>query len=185
MIDHSFTQPVRARNREATIDAGEGERDRDVRVALTTSRARRHSSLMLLSYWLRPGCSGTKNVACRARMKSVTIWHNPKCSKSRRALELIRERGIEPTIVKYLDTPPTLEQLEAALAALRFEPRDLMRQNERAYRDRSLGDASLSREELLRAMIEIPALIERPVVFRGERAVVGRPPETVAKLFED
>ena len=118
-------------------------------------------------------------------MDNVTIWHNPKCSKSRRALELIRERGIEPTIVKYLETPPTLDQLEQTLAALGMEPRELMRKSEPAYRDHALGDTSLTRAELLSAMLRTPILIERPIVLRDGRAVVGRPPEAVVALLDE
>ena len=118
-------------------------------------------------------------------MANVTIWHNPKCSKSRRTLQLIRERGIEPTIVEYLKTPPTLEQLEQTLAALGMEPRELMRRGEPAYRDQALGDTSLTRAELLSAMLRTPVLIERPIVLRDGRAVIGRPPESVVALLDE
>ncbi|MFW2388079.1 MAG: arsenate reductase (glutaredoxin) [Polyangiales bacterium] len=117
-------------------------------------------------------------------MSDITIWHNPRCSKSRQTLQLIRDRGIEPTIVEYLKSPPSKKTLGAALDALGFEPRDLMRKKEAAYVELSLADDSLSRAALIDAMIENPVLIERPLVFRGERVVIGRPPENVIELLD-
>lgn len=117
-------------------------------------------------------------------MSSITIWHNPRCSKSRQTLQLIRDRGIEPTIVEYLSSPPSKAEIGVALEALGFEPRDLMRKKEAAYADLSLSDEGLSRGALIDAMIENPVLIERPLVFRGERAVMGRPPENVLELLD-
>ena len=117
-------------------------------------------------------------------MADVTIWHNPRCSKSRQTLELIRERGIEPGIVEYLKTPPTVEQIDEALEALGIEPRELMRKKEAAYKELGLDDTSLTRAQLIAAMSENPILIERPVVFRGKRARVGRPPEDVLSLLD-
>ena len=114
---------------------------------------------------------------------SVTIWHNPRCSKSRQTLQLIREQGIEPTVVEYLATPPSAEELDAALAKLGLEPRQLMRTKESVYRELSLDDETLSRTALVQAMVDNPMLIERPVVFRDERAAVGRPPENVLPLL--
>ena len=116
-------------------------------------------------------------------MSSTTIWHNPRCSKSRQTLQLIRDRGIEPTIVEYLKTPPTEAQLIEALKALGLAPRDLMRKKEAPYSELSLGDEGLSDAELVAAMVDNPVLIERPVIFRGKRAVVGRPPENVLELL--
>ena len=117
-------------------------------------------------------------------MWSVTIWHNPRCSKSRQTLELIRARGVEATVVEYLETPPTVTEIEGALTALGKGPRDLMRKKEARYRELSLDDRSLTRAQLLSAMAENPILIERPVVFRGDRAILGRPPENVLPLLE-
>ncbi len=117
-------------------------------------------------------------------MSSTTIWHNPRCSKSRQTLQLIRDRGIEPIVVEYLKTPPSEAELADALKALGFAPRDLMRTKEAPYRELALGDEGLSDAELLAAMVANPVLIERPVVLRGKRAVVGRPPENVIELFE-
>ncbi len=117
-------------------------------------------------------------------MSSITIWHNPRCSKSRQALQLIRDRGVAPTVVEYLKTPPSEAELSDALEKLRLEPRDLMRKKEAAYDELSLGDEGLTPAELVTAMVQNPLLIERPIVFRGQRAVIGRPPETVLGLLD-
>jgi arsenate reductase len=116
-------------------------------------------------------------------MSSITIWHNPRCSKSRQTLQLIVDSGVEPTIVEYLKTPPSKAELTEALQKLGLEPRDLMRKKEVPYEELSLGDEGLTQEELLAAMIDNPVLIERPIVFRGKRAVIGRPPENVLDLL--
>ncbi|RMG30950.1 MAG: arsenate reductase (glutaredoxin) [Gammaproteobacteria bacterium] len=115
---------------------------------------------------------------------SVTIYHNPRCSKSREALKLLRERGIEPEIVKYLETPPDVETLRALLAKLGMRPRDLLRKREKEYKALGLDDPDLDDEVLLQAMVEHPRLIERPIVVRGRRAVLGRPPEQVLEILE-
>ncbi len=117
-------------------------------------------------------------------MSSTTIWHNPRCSKSRQALQLIRDRGIEPIVVEYLKTPPSEAELADALKALGFAPRDLMRKKEAPYRELALGDEGLSDADLVAAMVDNPVLIERPIVFRDKRAVVGRPPENVIELLD-
>ena len=117
-------------------------------------------------------------------MSSITIWHNPRCSKSRQTLQLVRDRGVEPTIVEYLITPPSKAELNDALQSLGVEPRDLMRKKEAAYEELSLGEEGLSRADLVAAMVDNPVLIERPIVFRGKRAVVGRPPENVLELLD-
>jgi len=116
-------------------------------------------------------------------MSSITIWHNPRCSKSRQTLQLIVDSGAEPTIIEYLKTPPSKAELTEALQKLGLEPRDLMRKKEAPYKELLLGDEGLTQEELLAAMIENPVLIERPIVFRGKRAVIGRPPENVLDLL--
>jgi len=117
-------------------------------------------------------------------MLSITIWHNPRCSKSRQTLQLIRDRGIEPTIVEYLVSPPSAAELTGALKTLGVEPRDFMRKKEAPYQELSLDAEGLSREKLIESMVENPVLIERPVVFRGNRAVIGRPPENVVELLD-
>lgn len=113
----------------------------------------------------------------------VIIYHNPRCSKSRATLALLRERGIEPKIVEYLKTPPSREELESILQRLGLEPRELMRKNEKTYKELGLNDPGLGRESLLDAMLENPIVIERPVVVVGDRAVIGRPPENVLGIL--
>ena len=113
----------------------------------------------------------------------VTIWANPRCSKSRGAEALLAERGIEVERVLYLDTPPRREELERVLRLLGTDdPRALVRTGEPAYRE--LGLAGADREALLDALAEHPELIERPVVVRGDRAVVARPPERLLELLD-
>ena len=113
----------------------------------------------------------------------VTIYHNPHCSKSRQALQLLRERQVEPDIVEYLETPPSARELGALLDMLGLEPRELMRRKEAEYRELGLEDPRLTRAELIRAMIEHPKLIERPVVVKDGVAALGRPPERILDLF--
>lgn len=117
-------------------------------------------------------------------MTKVTIWHNPRCSKSRQTLDLLRSRGIEPTVFEYLETPPTESELTHALADLGMKPRDLMRKKEAAYRELGLDDETLGEAELVAAMASHPILIERPIVFVGRRAALGRPPENVLTLLD-
>ncbi|MDH3624489.1 MAG: arsenate reductase (glutaredoxin) [Myxococcales bacterium] len=115
---------------------------------------------------------------------TVKIWHNPRCSKSRQTLQLIRDHHVEPEVIEYLKTPPSAEELEDVLEALGMQPRELMRKKEACYEELSLGDPSLRRQDLIRAMIDNPILIERPVVLRGNRAILGRPPKIVLELLE-
>jgi arsenate reductase len=117
-------------------------------------------------------------------MSETTIWHNPRCSKSRQTLQIIRDRGVEPRVVEYLKDPPSKKQLDEALKALDLEPRALMRKKEARYEELGLDDPALSRSALLTAMAENPVLIERPIVFVGTRAVLGRPPENVLALLD-
>lgn len=113
----------------------------------------------------------------------VIIFHNPRCSKSRATLALLRERGIEPKIVEYLKTPPSREELESLLERLGLAPRELMRKKEKVYRELGLDDPALGREWLLDAMLENPILIERPIVVVGDKAAIGRPPENVLEIL--
>lgn len=112
----------------------------------------------------------------------ITIYHNPRCSKSRAALELLRARGVEPNIVEYLKTPPSKEQLLAILDMLGIRAPDLARRNEEAWRQAGLDDESTD-DAIVDAMVSHPVLIERPIVVRGDRAVIGRPPENVNALI--
>ncbi|MDE0050556.1 MAG: arsenate reductase (glutaredoxin) [Rhodospirillales bacterium] len=114
---------------------------------------------------------------------AVTIYHNPRCSKSRQALQLLRERGIEPEIVEYLKTPPSADEIDVVLAKLGLEPRAVMRAKEAAYREAGMGDESLSRNALIDLMAANPIVIERPIVVNGSRAALGRPPENVLSVL--
>ena len=117
-------------------------------------------------------------------MNHITIWHNPRCSKSRVTLGLLQERGIDPVQVKYLENPPTDTEIRAALIALKIPPFELMRRNEVAFKELKLSKESTD-DELIAAMATHPILIERPIVFAGKKDVIGRPPENVLRLLED
>lgn len=114
---------------------------------------------------------------------SVTIWHNPRCSKSRQTLALLTERGIDPIIVEYLKTPPPVAELQDALGKLNLAPRGLMRRKEAPYAEQGLDDGALSDAALIQAMHDHPILIERPVVLANGKAAVGRPPEQVLDIL--
>lgn len=113
---------------------------------------------------------------------AITIFHNPRCSKSRATLALLQERGIEPRIRLYLEDPPNAGELRAILDKLGMTARDLIRTGEAEYRDQSLDDESLGEEQLIAAMAATPRLIERPIVVAGSRAAIGRPPEAVLEI---
>ncbi len=114
---------------------------------------------------------------------SVTIYHNPRCAKSRETLKLLQENGIQPEIIEYLKHPPTTEELTEILSKLGLQPRQLMRSKETEYKENGLDDKSLSDAELIEAMIRIPKLIERPIVLANDKAAVGRPPEAVLAIL--
>ncbi len=114
---------------------------------------------------------------------SITIYHNPKCSKSRQTLELLKQNGITPSIIEYLKTPPTAETLKEILAQLGLAPRDLMRKKETIYAECGLNDMSLSDDDLIDFMIAHPILIERPIVLANGKAALGRPPEQVLDIL--
>lgn len=114
--------------------------------------------------------------------QTVTIWHNPKCSKSRATLKLLEGRGIEPCVLRYLEDPPSVAELDRVLGLLGIEPRELMRRGETVYGELGL-DGKQDRDELIAAMHEHPVLIERPVVLAGGRAALGRPPENVLAIL--
>lgn len=113
----------------------------------------------------------------------VCIWHNPRCSKSRATLDLLRARGIEPAIVDYQKNPPSAAQIRRALALLGMQPRELMRKGEPEYAALGLEDPELGREQLVEAMASHPILIERPLVFANGKAAIGRPPENVLAIL--
>jgi len=114
---------------------------------------------------------------------TITIYHNPRCSKSRRTLELLRERGLEPRILEYLKTPPDTATLERLLNMLGLEPRELMRKQEKEYQEHELANPELSRDALIAAMVAHPKLIERPIVITDDKAALGRPPEAVLDVL--
>lgn len=114
---------------------------------------------------------------------SVAIYHNPRCSKSRQTLQLLRDRGIEPRIVEYLKTPPDAAMLDEFLGKLGLEPRQLMRRKEAPYAELNLADESLDRATLIQAMVENPILIERPIVVTDGKVALGRPPEAVLEIL--
>jgi len=116
-------------------------------------------------------------------MSKPTMYHNPRCSKSRQTLELLRARGIEPEIVEYLQSPPDARQLEQILDMLGLQPRQLMRTGETEYKENNLADTSLSRGELIQAMVDHPKLIQRPLVVNDGKAALGRPPELVLEIL--
>ena len=114
-------------------------------------------------------------------MSTITIYHNPKCSKSRAALELVGERG-DVQVIEYLKTPPTKRELEALVAKLGIEPEQLVRKGEDVYKAKYAGK-TLTRAQWIDALVRDPILIERPIVVVGRRAVIGRPPENVNALL--
>jgi len=114
---------------------------------------------------------------------SVTIYHNPRCSKSRETLQLIEEHGITPAIVEYLTSPPDRKTLTQILQQLELRPRDLLRKHETEYKLAGLDDDKLSDEDVIDAMLKYPRLIERPIVICNGKAVIGRPPVKVLDIL--
>jgi len=113
----------------------------------------------------------------------TTIYHNPRCSKSRQTLALLEERGISPRVVDYLKTPPSAAELKAILKKLGLRPRDLMRKGEPLYAELGLKDRDLDDDALIALMVANPILIERPIVVSGGKAAIGRPPESVIRIL--
>lgn len=116
-------------------------------------------------------------------MAKVTIYHNPKCSKSREALALLEARGIAPDVMFYLEMPPNVAELDRLLKLLGKEPRDVMRRQEPEYRELALDSPALTRAQLLEAIVRHPRLLERPIVVANGKAVIGRPPESVLTIL--
>ena len=116
-------------------------------------------------------------------MANVTIWHNPRCSKSRNAVTLLEEKGIDAEVVKYLDTPPSREELVAVLKMLGISARELMRTKEAIYKELNLKEET-DEDKLIDAMVENPKLIERPVVIKDGKAAIGRPIENIIDLLD-
>jgi arsenate reductase len=114
---------------------------------------------------------------------TIRIFHNPRCSKSRATLALLQERGIEPEITLYLESPPDADELRSILQKLGLTARELMRKGEAEYREQGLADESLTEDELIAAMVASPRLIERPIVLANGRAAIGRPLESVIEIL--
>lgn len=113
----------------------------------------------------------------------VTIYHNPRCNTSRNALRMLRDRGIEPTIIEYLKTPPDAATLDGLLKTLKMEPRELMRKKEAPYKALKLDDPKKTRDQLIRAMVTNPILIERPIAVNRGKVALGRPAEKVLDVL--
>ncbi len=113
---------------------------------------------------------------------AVTIYHNPRCSKSRQTLALLQERGVDIEIIEYLKTPPTAEQLDHILTLLGMEPETLMRKGETEYHEHFKGK-NLNRGEAIALMVQYPKVIERPIVINGDKAAIGRPPESALAIL--
>lgn len=115
--------------------------------------------------------------------EDVTLYHNPRCGTSRRALELIRERGVEPRVIEYLIAPPSGDEFRSLLAKLKLTPREVMRTKDALYRELGLDDPALSNDALIEAIAANPALLQRPIAVRGDRAALGRPAENVLEVL--
>jgi arsenate reductase len=114
---------------------------------------------------------------------NVQILHNPRCSKSRTTLQLLKDNGVEPEVILYLETPPDTDLLTSILSKLNLQPRELMRKGQPEYKEMGLNNEQLSNEDLVAAMLKAPILIERPIVLANGKARIGRPPEAVLKIL--
>jgi arsenate reductase len=121
--------------------------------------------------------------AKQPQMTELTLYHNPRCSKSRSALELLEARGLKPTVVRYLETPPSAAELKQILAGLGISPRQLLRSGEDEYKSLNLADPAVTDAAIIDAMVAHPRLIERPILVAGDVAVIGRPPEKVLEIL--
>lgn len=116
-------------------------------------------------------------------MTDLTLYHNPRCTKSRGALELLEARGLQPTVIRYLETPPSAAQITALLGKLKLTARQLLRTGEDEYKALNLADSTLSEAQLIAAIAAHPKLMERPILEAGDKAVIGRPPENVLEIL--
>lgn len=114
---------------------------------------------------------------------SVTIYHNPRCSKSRETLALLQEQGIEPVVIEYLQNPPDRNTLKAILTRLGISARQILRTKEEAYLQNGLDNEKLSEDQLITAIMNNPILMERPIVLANGKAAIGRPPENVLEIL--
>ena len=117
-------------------------------------------------------------------MKEFTIYHNPRCSKSRQTLQILRDRGIEPSIVEYLTTPLQKDELKKISTSLGFRPKEFVRKNESDFKERNLVNHLEDDDKMIEAMAAYPKIIERPIVVLKDKAVIGRPPDNVLKLIK-
>ena len=115
-------------------------------------------------------------------MSTYIIWHNPRCSKSRQTMDILSEKGVDTDVIKYLEQTPSVEEIKEVLKKLNISARELMRTKEDEYKELGLKDED-DEEKLIEAMAAHPKLIERPIVIKGEKAFLGRPPEKVLELF--
>ena len=116
-------------------------------------------------------------------MSNFIIYHNPRCSKSRKTLEILNEQNVDTEIVLYLETPPSAEEVTSILQKLGLSSRDIIRKGEEEYKLLNIKDQSLTENELITFMSENPKLIERPIVVKDDKAIIGRPPENVLSLL--
>jgi arsenate reductase len=115
---------------------------------------------------------------------TVTIWHNPRCSKSRQTLELLKRKGVEPAVREYLKEPPSKAEVEKLVALVGGDPRELIRDGEAEFKALKLKKADLTKAEIVNAIAEHPVLLQRPIVVKGTHAAIGRPPEAVLPLLK-
>ena len=113
----------------------------------------------------------------------IQIFYNPKCSKCRLTMDILNDKGVQMSVVEYLNTPPSAAVLNEVLDLLGLEPRELMRKHEAPYKENNLDNPDLSHEQLIQAMIDNPILIERPIIINGNKATIGRPPEKVLDIL--
>jgi arsenate reductase (glutaredoxin) len=115
---------------------------------------------------------------------SITIWHNPRCSKSRQTLELLRKKGVEPTIREYLKQPPSKAEVEKLIDLMGGDPGELIRDGEAEFKALKKKKADLGKADIAKAIAQHPVLLQRPIVVAGRRAAIGRPPEAVLPLLK-
>ena len=116
-------------------------------------------------------------------MNEIIIYHNPRCSKSRQVLKLLNDQGIHPKIILYLEINLSSSDIKNILNKLGLQPREILRKSEKAYKDNDLKNLSLSDDEIIQLMVKFPKLIERPIVVKGNRAIIARPPERAFEIL--
>lgn len=114
---------------------------------------------------------------------TVRIYHNPRCSKSRQTLQLLRDRGVEPQIIEYLNNPLTVDEIRGIVKKLNITPMELVRQKEKEFVEAGLDQGTPSEEQVITAIHSYPKLLERPIVVSGDHAAIGRPPESVLAIL--